>query len=176
MGKNGPIKIICASLLLFGVLFLWSSLSLVKDKDRPNNFSPSAELKAEIKAETAGMSAEDIRAYSIKKTASTLSFTIGENLSKGEANCMGYAKVCASICNCAFKANGLKATAKPVVGYVMLYGINLCNVLKACMPTRRMENFVKDHDFVEFHIDGQTIFADACIYDILWNDCKTISE
>lgn len=119
------------------------------------------------------MNAEEIRSYSLKKTCSLLSFSVRNDLSDGKANCIGYAQMCASIFNYACRSNGLNSKAKPVVGYVMLYGINLCDVLKWCMPTKRWENFVKDHDFVEFNIDGQVIYADASAYDILWQDCKT---
>lgn len=120
------------------------------------------------------MSAEEIRNYSVRKTAGILSFTIKNDLSKREANCVGYAQMCAGISNYAFGANGINASAKPVVGYVMLCGLNLCDVLKWCMPTKRWENFVKDHDFVEYHIDGQTIYCDASAYDLIFRDCKTI--
>ena len=44
------------------------------------------------------------------------------------------------------------------------------------MPNKRSENFVKDHDFVEFQINGQTIYADASAYDLIWKDCKTVKR
>lgn len=148
-------------------------LTLTKISDRPNPYYPDRTLQSEIKEDTEGMCAEDIRIYSVKKTAKILSFTVKNNLSKGEANCVGYAQMCASISNCAFRTNNINASAKPVVGYVMFYGVNLCNVLKWCMPSKRWENFVKDHDFVEYHIDGQTIYCDASAYDLIYKDCKT---
>lgn len=164
---------VCTLLVLIGIYIVWSPLSLTKISDRPNPYAPDKNLKTEIKEETSGMTAEEIRSYSVKKTAKSLSFTISNDLSKGEANCIGYAQMCASISNYAFKVNGIKASAKPVVGYVMFYGINLCDVLKWCMPNKRWENFVKDHDFVEYDIDGETIYCDASAYDLLYKDCKT---
>ena len=155
---------------------LWSPLSLTKIGDRVETYSLDKVLKTDIKEESSGLSTDEIRSYSIKKTAKLLSFSIKNNLSKGKANCVGYAQLCASICNYAFQINGIKAQAKPVVGYVMFYGINVCNVLKCCMPNKRSENFVKDHDFVEFQINGQTIYADASAYDLIWKDCKTVKR
>lgn len=164
---------ICALLILAIFFLIWSSLSLSKIGNRSNPYHLTQALQSEIREEASGMTAEEIRLYSIKKTSSLLSFSVKNDLSNGKANCVGYAQMCASISNCAFKANGINASAKPVVGYVMFYGINLCNVLKWCMPTKRWENFVKDHDFVEYHIDGQTIYCDASAYDLIYQDCKT---
>lgn len=164
---------VCTILILILIYIAWSPLSLTKIGDRTNPYLPDAALKEDIKAETASMSAEEIRLYSIRKTAKLLSFTTKNNLLKGEANCVGYAQMCAGISNYAFRVNGINASAEPVVGYVMFYGINLCDVLKWCMPSKRWENFVKDHDFVEYHIDGQTLYCDASAYDLLFKDCIT---
>ena len=40
--------------------------------------------------------------------------------------------MCSRICNYAFQVNGMAYRAKPVVGYVSLYGINLCRLLRYC--------------------------------------------
>lgn len=164
------VSLVIIALVIF---YLVLPLTLTKIGDRANPYYPDRTLQSEIKDETEGMSAEEIRNYSIKKTAKFLSFTVKNNLSEGEANCIGYAQMCAGISNYAFRVNGINASAKPVVGYVMFCGINLCDVLKWCMPSKRWENFVKDHDFVEYHIDGQTIYCDASAYDLIYKDCKT---
>lgn len=158
---------------VLAAFYILSPITLDKVSDRSNPYSPDRELRAEIKAETASLSAEQIRKYSIRKTASCLSFCANNNLSRGEANCVGYAQMCAAIANYAFRQNGLNCWAKPVVGYVRCCDINVCSVLRWCMPTQRLKNFVKDHDFVEFRIEGKTIYADANAYDYLWTDCKT---
>lgn len=160
-------------IIVLAILYLLLPLTLTKINDRANPYYPDRTLQSEIKDETGGMSAEEIRNYSVKKTAKNLSFTVKNNLSKGEANCVGYAQMCAGISNYAFRTNGINASAKPVVGYVMFYGVNLCDILKWCMPNKRWKNFVKDHDFVEYHIDGKTIYADASLYDVFWKDCET---
>lgn len=171
--KHRKITILLFSIILFAYIG-WLNISLSKISDRIPNYYPNKSLKEEILLETKGLSSEEIRKYSIKKTAKILSFTVKNNLDNGNANCVGYAQMCAGISNYSFRINGYNSYAKPVVGYVKLLGVNLCNVLKCCMPTKRWENFVKDHDFVEYHIDGQTIFCDASAYDLIFNDCMTI--
>lgn len=166
--------VFCAIIVLMGIYIVWSPFSLIKIGDRTNPYRLDKTLITEITSETRGMSAEDIRRYSIRKTARRLSFSVTNNLPKHEANCVGYAQMCASISNYAFAKNNIQASAKPVVGYVTFYGINLCNVLKFFMPTQRWKNFVKDHDFVEYHIDGKIIYCDASTYDLLCKDLKII--
>lgn len=176
MNRKTKRRLLYTSLTIVAIfaICLILPLTLTKINDRPNPYHPDRTLQSEIKEDTKGMSAEDIRNYSVKKTAKILSFTVKNNLPKGEANCVGYAQMCASISNYAFRANNINASAKPVVGYVLFCGVNLCNILKWCMPSKRWENFVKDHDFVEYHIDGQTIYCDASAYDLIYKDCKTV--
>lgn len=152
----------------------WLNISLSIISDRIPNYCPNKSLIEEIKIETKDLSPQEIREYSIKKTASILSFTVNNDLDNGKANCIGYSQMCAGISNYAFRTNGHNSYAKPVVGYIKLFGVNLCYILKWCMPTKRWEKFFKDHDFVEYHIEGETIFCDPSVYDLIWNDCKTI--
>lgn len=79
--------------------------------------------------------------------------------------------MCSRICNYAFQVNGMGYRAKPVVGYVSLYGVNLCRLLQAIAP-QRWKNFVKDHDFVELKLEDRTLFFDASLYDFNL-DCTT---
>lgn len=162
-----------AILAMVIVYIVLSPMSLTKIGDRANPYVLDKGLKEKVARETEGMNEEEVLKYSVKKTASLLTFSVRNDLTKGKANCVGYAQMGAAIANYAFKLNGMDATARPVVGYVMFYGINLCNVLKWFMPNKRCENFVKDHDFVEYHIDGQTIYCDASAYDLIYKDCKT---
>lgn len=152
---------------------VWTPWALVKSDDRQITYSPDQELRTMIASETKNMTGEEILEYSIKKTANSLTFTAENDVTHGKANCVGYAQMCAGISNYAFQVNGLDSKAKPVVGFVMFYQVNLCDVLKGCMPNKRWENFVKDHDFVEYHINGSIIYADASLYDLIGTDCKT---
>lgn len=176
MNRKNKRRLLYALYLIIAIIIIYMilPLTLTKISERSKTYHPDRPLQSEIKEDTKGMSAEEIRNYSVKKTAKILSFTVKNNLSKGEANCVGYAQMCASISNYAFRTNNIHASAKPVVGYVLFCGINLCNILKWCMPSKRWENFVKDHDFVEYHIEGQTIYCDASAYDLIYKDCKTI--
>lgn len=141
------------------------SLSRIKDRNtEPIELSQS--LKERIQEETQGMDKAEIIDYSVSLTAKLLTFSatqgkLGDNkISK--ANCVGYARLCASICNYGFRKNYIQAKAKHVVGYVYLWNINLCKLISH-NTSGKLSLFTKDHDFVE--VDGK--FVDPCIYDIL---------
>ena len=102
-----------------------------------------------------------------------LSFRCKNDIDNGKANCVGYAKLCAAISNHAYTTHHINAKAKPVVGYVKFYSINVCQALVCSKMPKGWNDFFKDHDFVEFQIAGQTIYADPSLYDLTWKDCKT---
>lgn len=144
-----------------------SGLQLVKTSDRPlDNTKLSLQEKTYIKANTIGLSAYEIIDFSIKYSADKLKFTKKNDLPNYKANCVGYAKYCAAVCNYAATVNNINLKAKPVVGYVYYYSINLCSVLRAIVP-EQYKNFVKDHDFVEFRIGSKIIYGDPSLYDII---------
>ena len=104
--------------------------------------------------------------YSVKLTAKPLTFSaiqdkLGDN-KVSKTNCVGYARLCASICNYVSKQNHIQVKAKPVVGYVYLWNINQSVQVHKPHTSSKLALFTKDHDFVE--IDGK--FVDPCIYDI----------
>jgi len=131
-------------------------------------------LKAKVEQDTRGMDIEQIIDYSLKQTASRLQFSRYNDINLGNANCVGYARLCSSICNHALSANGVNGQAKPVVGYIESNGINWCDVLKKVAPKNSYKNFVKDHDFVELVTDSKTYYLDPSIYDVLDKKCLTI--
>ena len=140
-------------------------LRLVKTSDRPApGTTLSAQIKSQIGRECKSSKPEDFVKYSMRLTADLLSFTEKNDLDNGKANCVGYAVMCSRICNYAFQVNGMGYRARPVVGYVSLYGVNLCRLLQAIAP-QRWKNFVKDHDFVELKLEDRTLFFDASLYD-----------
>ena len=113
-----------------------------------------------------GYSDEEIVKYSLDLTAELLRFTRVNALKDGKANCVGYAQLCSNICNYAFAGSHSKARTKPVVGYIEICGIDMCKVAYFLAPAKD-KNFVKDHDFVEYHHqDGTTSFFDPSIYDV----------
>ena len=175
--KRKILRSLAVTLLAVAVLVagyaLWTPFTLAKIRDREETWKLSSDLKQEIRRETERLKAEAIMDYSIRKTARMLSFHVTEDRVHRRAHCVGYATLCAAIANHAFRTHHIEATATPVVGYVMFHGINLCEALADIELSEEWERFVRDHDFVEFQIDGRTIYADPCIYDLTWKDCKT---
>lgn len=149
--------------------------SLSKDHDRNiSAFHLSQSMKGKIQSETVGMNCNGIIRYSMNLTDELLTFTRYNDVHNGKANCIGYAQVGASICNYAMQGNGYKYKAKPVVGYVHLFGINLCKVGNIIAP-KKYKNFIKDHDFVEIKIEDNTIYFDPSLYDY-FIDCTTCKK
>ena len=155
-------------------MVLLTSFTLIKTGDRQKTCKLTQSMKEKVNAETIGMDVEQIIDYSLKLTASRLQFSISNDFSNNKANCVGYARLCASICNQALSANGVNGHAKAVVGYIESNGINWCDVLKSIAPKDSYKNFVKDHDFVELVTDSGTYYFDPSIYDVLGKKCLTI--
>lgn len=94
-----------------------------------------------------------------------LSFTAKNNIQCGEANCVGYAQLTSTILNYAFQIKTLPYKAKPVVGKVYLFGINLNNIAQKILPQSHRP-FFKDHDFVEIDLEDKIIFIDSSLQDL----------
>ena len=146
-------------------------LYLIKNVDRQSLYTLPEPLSVQVSDETKGMDMEQIIDYSLSLTASKLRFAFQNDIPEGKANCIGYAQLCAAICNQALSANGIEGKACPVVGYIESKGINWCKVLKAIAPKTSYKNFVKDHDFVELTAGSRRYYFDPCIYDIIGNKC-----
>jgi len=157
-------------------LFVSMSFNLVKTGDRQKTYMLPQSLKAKVEQDTHGMDIEQIIDYSLTLTASRLLFSRYNDIDMGKANCVGYARLCASICNQALSANGVNGQAKPVVGYIESIGINWCDVLKKVAPKNSYKNFVKDHDFVELVTESKTYYFDPSIYDVLGKKCLKITN
>ena len=157
-------------------LFVFMSFNLVKTGDRQKTCTLTQSMKVKVNTETTGMDIEQIIDYSLTLTASRLQFSRYNDSEMGKANCVGYAQLCASICNQAFSANGVNAQAKAVVGYIESNGINWCDVLKSVVPKDSYKNFVKDHDFVELVTESKTYYFDPNIYDVLGKKCLKITN
>ena len=155
-------------------LCVFLPFDLVKTGDRQKTYMLPQSLKAKVEQDTRGMDIEQIIDYSLKQTASRLQFSRYNDINLGNANCVGYARLCSSICNHALSANGVNGQAKPVVGYIESNGINWCDVLNSVAPKDSYKNFVKDHDFVELVTDSKTYYLDPSIYDVLGKKCLTI--
>lgn len=167
------LKYTFVTVIIIVLLRFLFSFELVKTADRGGNVYPlSADLKEQIAKETKGFTEKEIITYSTKLTARMLRFTKTNDIEAGKANCVGYAKLCAAICQHGFNANKIKGRAKPVVGDVRKFGVSICKMLKSIVSSS-WEGFVKDHDFVEVQLPNKTVYFDACLYDYTFNNCKT---
>lgn len=175
IGKNKrSIFILLSMAVMLMLVVLLTSFTLIKTGDRQKTFTLTQSMKVKVEAETKGMDVEQIIDYSLKLTVARLQFSRYNDIKNGKANCIGYAQLCASICNQALVTNRINGQAKPVVGYIESIGINWCDVLKAVAPKDSYKNFVKDHDFVELDTDSKTFYFDPSIYDVLGMKCLTI--
>lgn len=161
------------SLTLFVAAF---PLTLVKNGDRHSSYTLPEPLSVQISDETKGMDLEQIVDYSLSLTASELRFSIKNDINNGKANCVGYAQLCAAICNQAMAINGIEGNSRPVTGYIESYGINWCKVLESISPKTSYKNFVKDHDFVELTAETRRYYFDPSIYDALGKKCLSMSN
>ena len=155
-------------LLIVVILFIgfsiagFTHLGLVKEQIvSPRNYTLSDSIQNVIKESTQGMTEVSIAKYCVELTSEILDFSEHNNLSNNKANCVGYATVCKSICDYAYKVNNMNITVNHVRGYVTNdYNINLCKLLRNVVPTK-YKNFVKDHDFVEIIYDSSVFYVDA---------------
>ena len=144
-------------------VFIKSQIHLVKSNDRE-----SSDYSI-IETDNVNLSTiEEIAEYAKIKTADKLSFAQQNDIANNKANCVGYAKVAASLCNRLFKYNKIDAHAKAVVGYYYLGNINIHNVVTQCFSNQQIINFIKDHDYVEIiNSSGEVVYSfDPSIYDL----------
>lgn len=154
-----------------GLFLCWWTLFLDPEYDRPYaryaTITPA--LKKQVLEDTQGMDYNSVVSYATDLTEESLSFARHNDIPAGKANCIGYAQLCSDICNLAFEANHIKADAKPVVGGVYLFGLNLCKVATKLVPAE-YKSFVKDHDFVWIDIDGEAReMVDPTLGDLIGN-------
>ncbi len=171
--------IILTILGLVGMIIVWGTMPLSLSK-LGNRDSVSVTLsdndKAIISARTKSQNVQEIIVQVIVFTAEKLTFAVHNDIKNGKANCIGYAQLCAKACNYAFEINGMESKARPVVGSVLWFGINVCDIAYSLAP-KKYKNFVKDHDFVEIDLRNcKTIYVDPCLYDLIGDDVMTLSK
>ena len=173
-------KTIKIGLLAIGTLVLLyyifiTPLRLVKTADRHYPEYPlSDDMKEKIRRETKIHYELNAIEYSLRRTASLLDFSTQNDIENGAANCIGYTRLCAAICNYALQIHGYKERVTPVVGYIEWHGINLCDVAQTIVP-KKYRGFFKDHDFIELgYFKDEYIYVDPTIFDMTWNACETI--
>ncbi|MBR3673289.1 MAG: hypothetical protein IKN65_03205 [Clostridia bacterium] len=175
--------VVIAFILVFGLLssileMYGNAPELVKTADRPTqNITLPTEVVKMIDERWECVDEEEVINGALSITARYLTFSKHNNLQKGEANCVGYAQLCAAIMNELFRRNKLyDCSAKPVVGYATFYRLNLCRILERFAP-KKWKNFFKNHDFVEFRIDNTpSHYYDPTIYDLMNCHCETVAR
>lgn len=168
MLKRKIIRVILVLLIcICGGLFLVSQIKINKDSDRNIiNCTLSSDLKNQV-AEISNNSdtPQDIIKKCSNLACETLSCTAKNDIQNGKANCIGYAQLTSTLINHAFQIRDLSYHAKPVVGKVYLFGIDLNNISQKILPLK-YRPFFKDHDFVEVDLGNKIVFIDTSLQDL----------
>ena len=169
MRKRKHIKITLVILIcVSSIVFLISQIKLEKCRDRSTTpYAITSDLKTSIEKICAHSdSPEKIIKQCSELVCKELSYTANNNIQCGKANCVGYAHLTSAIINYAFQVKKLPYKAKPVVGKVYLFGIDLNNVAQKILP-KKHRPFFKDHDFVEVDLGDKTAFIDSSLRDLI---------
>lgn len=171
--KKRYLKILLAIIALLCIVAILTPITLVKQTDRGATYTLSKEEKAMMPSSGSNPTAENAIKFAMDYSCDHLSFARANNIRHGRANCVGYAQLFSAVFNAYCKKNGIEAYAKPVVGYISIFNVNLCRLTKSIMPSRKMKNFVKDHDFVEISTETGTFYIDPTLKDVLGRSCRT---
>lgn len=99
----------------------WSTTFLSLSPAHHRDYKPvtlSEKEKAAIAERTKRLDEREIVNQAIEFCAKKLRFATHNRIASGEANCIGYAQLCATVCNYAFDVHGIPCKARPVVGSV----------------------------------------------------------
>lgn len=175
MKNNGWKKAILILICLLALFCVTTAIPILK-KERDRTYNPvhlSEKLKQDIKEDTQYLPPYKIVVYCKEKTQELLKFSTKcehfDDQRVTKMHCVGYAQVCSTICNYAFKVNNIKGYAKPVVGYVEWNGINL-NKFSKFLPGK-WKNFTQDHDFVEIEYENDyKLYVDPLLDIVNWRN------
>ena len=166
--------LIVAIIILAVVAVAAQTLTLKKISNREGSYTLNRELKERIQKECITNDVDEVVDFSCNLACELLSFKKRNALDKGEANCVGYAKLTAAICNYAFSINNISnAKASPVVGKVYWMKSDLNQMVCKIAPNK-WKSFIKDHDFVEIQTANRTYYVDSSLKDLIGSDCKTV--
>ncbi|MDE5901596.1 MAG: hypothetical protein K2H21_00080 [Muribaculaceae bacterium] len=155
------IVVVCLSFV-----FLYS-LELRKTSDRGwGDYHLTADLKQLVIEKTRDLdNPESIIEECCDIATDYLSFTVTNDIANHKANCVGYAQLTSALLNHAFRNKNIPYRAKPVVGTVHSFGVNL-NEVALCILPSLCHPFFKDHDFVEIGTDDGTVYIDTSLRDL----------
>ena len=159
-------SIVCVILFLaIGCVVFLSQIRLEKERDRPTQeYALTSDIKDRIYRITSDNPIEVIKA-SNDLCCELLSFSAKNDITNGRANCVGYAQFSSAIINYAFKLNDMPYKARPIVGQVYCFGINLTALSQKILPAHHRP-FFKDHDFVEVDLGDKMIYTDSSLQDL----------
>lgn len=167
--------LIITVIIVVAVFVAAQSLTLKKVSNREESYTLSKELKERIRKEYISNNVDEVVDLSCNLTCELLSFQKENAIDNGEANCVGYARLTAAICNYAFNLNNIyNAKATPVVGKVYLMKTDLNQILSRITPSKWVP-FIKNHDFVEIQTANKTYYIDSSLRDLIGSDCKTVN-
>ncbi len=163
MKKIFRILLITIVLLVVAVLYIKSKVHLVYLHDRP--YQAERVITSEIVVD---QKIETTMRYAMSETANRLEFAAKNDIANGKANCVGYARLAADICNDVFKQNNIKAKAKPVVGHYYVGSINIHDIVLKYITDDKTKNFWKDHDYVQILDLSNNVIGsfDPSVYDL----------
>lgn len=95
-----------------------------------------------------------------------LTFKYRNDLNKGQANCVGYARFHSTVLNYAFRINHLPYKARPVYGKAFLWEMDLHPLFKSIVP-KKFGSFFNDHDYTEIDMGDEYFYVDTSIQDLL---------
>ena len=152
-------SIVCVILFLAIVCVVFiSQIQLEKERYRPTQeYALTSDIKDRICQITSDNPIEVIKA-SNDLCCDLLSFSAKNDIPNGKANCVGYAQLSSAIINYAFNLNEIPYKARPVVGQVCCFGINLTALSQKILP-KKHRSFFKDHDFVE--VDSVSVVGEV---------------
>ena len=160
-------SIVCVILFLAIVCVVFiSQIQLEKERYRPTQeYALTSDIKDRICQITSDNPIEVIKA-SNDLCCDLLSFSAKNDIPNGKANCVGYAQISSAIINYAFNLNEIPYKARPVVGQVCCFGINLTALSQKILP-KKHRSFFKDHDFVEVDLGNKIIYTDSSLQDLI---------
>ncbi|MCM1296574.1 MAG: hypothetical protein NC311_13640 [Muribaculaceae bacterium] len=161
-------SIVCVILFLaIGCVVFLSQIRLEKERYKPTQeYALTSDIKDRICQIISDNPIEIIKA-SNDLCCELLSFSVKNDIPNGKANCVGYAQLSSAIINYAFKLNDMPYKARPVVGQVYCFGINLTALSQKILPAKHRP-FFKDHDFVEVDLGDEIIYTDSSLQDLAW--------
>lgn len=150
-----------------------STKKLVMQNHRPMEYTLSKPQRSDIDNRLKGKTIDELKDFAMNYTCKHLSFDIRNSISDGKANCIGYAQFYSAVFNYSCSIAHVKASARPVVGYVSICSINVCSLLQDIIPYKKWKDFVKNHDFVEVKDNDRVRYIDPSLKDLVGFSMET---